>query len=154
MMKNRVFGGLVAAGLVVAMSPGMALAQEGTDLLLDIPSVVTVKDPATTPDFPKGSVMRADCDFVLRIEAEDGSAQEWMSCLLSSEPVMIAENQGVPPTATITRTSGECEWASDYWATKDGSTVMAASAETTVTPSGRVSAWASYPAVPLVCPEG
>ena len=138
---------------VLPAAPGAAAADEQTDLILDIPAVVTVTDPATTPDFPKGSVMRADCQFVLRIEAEDGSAQEWQSCTLSDEPVMIPENQGVPPTTTVTRTGGECEWASDYWVNTDASTVSASAYELTVTPSGRVSAWSSYPAEPLVCPE-
>ncbi len=110
--------GLLAGVLMAGLLPGVAAADEQTDLLLDTASIVTVKDPATTPDFPIASVMRAVCDFVLRIEAEDGSAQEWQSCTLSDEPVMIPENQGVPPTTTITRTGGECVWASDYWATR------------------------------------
>ena len=150
--KRQMIPSLIAGVLMTAMLAGAAAADEQTDLLLDAATVVTVLDPATTPDFPKGAEMRADCDFMLRIEAEDGSAQEWQSCTLSDEPVTIPENQGVPPTTTITRTTGECEWASDYWFNKDGSMVVASASEVTVTPSGRVFAWSSYPAEPLVCP--
>ena len=143
-------GGELGAGpSIVSVPTG---GDERTDLLLDAATVVTVLDPATTPDFPKGAEMRADCDFMLRMEAEDGSAQEWQSCTLSDEPVTIPENQGVPPTVTITRTTGECEWASDYWFNTDGSMVVASASEVTVTPSGRVFIWSSYPAEPLVCP--
>lgn len=90
---------------------------------------------------------------MLRIEAEDGTAQEWQSCMLSDEPVMLPQNQGVPPTTTVTRTGSECVWASDYWAHKDGSTVGASAFGLTVTPGGRVFTWSTYPAEPLVCPE-
>ena len=59
-----------------AAASGAAAADDHTDLIVDIPAVMTVADPATTSDFPKGSVMRANCDFVLRMEAEDGTSQE------------------------------------------------------------------------------
>jgi hypothetical protein len=97
--------------------------------------------------------MRTDCAFVVWIANEDGSGTEYLTCQLSDDPVMVPENQGTPPESTVNYTGGECLWTSDYWYAKDESTVMAASFEVTVTPSGRAFAVASYPAEPLVCPD-
>ena len=85
-------------------------------------------------------------------EAEDGSAQEWMSCTLSDEPVMIPENEGTAPATPVVSAGGECVWTSDYWSAKDGSEVKAAAFQVTVLPGGQVFAWSSYPAEPLDCP--
>ena len=145
----RYAAGVAVLGLILV--PGVVWAEGGTDVLNDVPSVVAVVDPATTPDFPAGSLMRADCDVVVRVEAEDGSAQEWTSCTLSDEPVMIPENQGLVPDAVVVDSGGECIWSSDYWFTVDESEVYADAFEAVVTPSGRVYSWASYPAEPLDC---
>ena len=95
--------------------------------------------------------MRADCDVVVRIPAEDGSATEWMACQLSDEPVMIPENQGVPPEAIVTYGGGPCTWVSDFLANSEGVDVFADEFEVTVTPSGHVLAWSSYAAEPAEC---
>jgi hypothetical protein len=95
--------------------------------------------------------MRADCAVAVRIPAEDGSATEWMACQLSDEPVMIPENQGVPPDATVTYSGGPCTWVSDFLANSEGIDVFADTFEVTVTPSGRVLAWSTYAAEPAEC---
>ena len=51
-------------------------AAVGLEVIEDFPTVVAVVDPATTPDFPVGSLSRAECDVLVRIEAEDGSAEK------------------------------------------------------------------------------
>ena len=89
----------------------------------------------------------------MRVEAADGSAQEFMSCQLSDEPVMEPDFQGSAPESVVIDAGGECIWTSDYWYTKDESEVKASAFEMTVTPSGRVFAWSSFPAEPLDCPE-
>ena len=151
-MRKRVIFTLVATGLLAGMLPGVAAADGHVDVIEDVPTVVAVVDEATTPDFPVASLSRADCDVVVRVEAEDGSSQEWMSCTLSDEPLMIPENQGTAPATPITDAGGECIWTSDYWSAKDGSEVKAAAFQSTVLPSGEVFAWSSYPAEPLDCP--
>lgn len=152
-MKKRFVTSIVSVGLMAAMLPGVAAAEANVDVLEDVPTVVSVVDPVTTPDFPVASLSRADCDAVVRVEAEDGSSQEWMSCLLSDEPVMIPENQGTAPSAPVVDAGGECIWTSDYWYTKDESEIKAAAFQVTILPSGQVFAWSSYPAEPLDCPS-
>ena len=98
--------------------------------------------------------MRADCAVIVNVTAEDGSSEQWQSCALSDQPTMVPENQGVPPTAVVLNSGGECVWTSDYWYAKDESIVMASAFEIVVTPQGRVFAWSTYPAEPLDCPEG
>jgi hypothetical protein len=122
-----------------------------TEVLEDVGTVLAVVDPATTPDFPVGSLMRADCDVIVRIPADDGSATEVMACQLSDEPVMIPENQGVPPEATVTYGGGPCTWVSDFLGNSEGIDVFADRFEVTVTPSGRVLAWSNYAAEPAEC---
>ncbi len=151
-MKKRFMTAIASVGLLAVMLPGAAAAEANVDVLEDVATVVAVVDPATAPDFPVASLSRADCDVVVHVEAEDGSSQEWISCLLSDEPVMIPENQGAAPAAPIVDAGGECIWTSDYWGMKDGSEVMAAAFQSTVLPSGQVFAWSSYPAEPLDCP--
>jgi hypothetical protein len=152
-VKKRLITSMVAGWLMAALMAGVAAADDNVDVLEHVPAVVTVTDPATTPDFPVASISRADCDVVVRVVADDGSAQEWMSCALTDEPVMIPENQGTAPMTPVVRAGGECIWTSDYWYTKDGSDIKAAAFQLTVLPSGQVFAWSSYPAEPLVCPE-
>ena len=152
-MRKRLLAGMAAGMLVVMALPGVVAADGHIEVLEDVSTVVGVKDPATTPDFPVGSISRAECPVLVRVTAEDGSSEEFMSCQLSDEPVMIPENQGTAPEATITDAGGECVWSSDYHYTKDESDVKASAFEVTVTPSGRVFAWSSYPAEPLDCPE-
>jgi hypothetical protein len=137
----------------MAALPALAGDEAHADIIQNVESVVAVRDPATTPDFPLGSVMRSDCDLVVWITAEDGSGTEYLVCQVNDEPVMIPENQGTPPTETVHYTSGECVWTSDYWFARDESIVMAASVEVTVTPAGRVFAIANYPADPIECPD-
>ncbi len=152
-MRKHLSFGLLAAGLLLAALPGVTAADGHIEVLEDVATVVVVKDPATTPDFPVGSLSRADCPVLVRVVAEDGSSEEFMSCTLSDEPVMIPETQGSAPDATVIDAGGECIWSSDYHFTVDESDVKASAFEVTITPSGRVSAWSSYPAEPLDCPE-
>ncbi len=152
-MRKRLLFSLLASSLLLAALPGVAAADGHVEVLEDVATVVVVKDPATTPDFPLASLSRADCPVLVRVVAEDGSSEEFMSCTLSDEPVMIPENQGTAPDATIVDAGGECIWSSDYHFTVDESDVSASAFEVTITPSGRVSAWSSYPAEPLDCPE-
>ena len=74
-----------------------------------------------------------------------------MACQLSDEPVMIPENQGVPPDATVTYGGGPCTWVSDYLGNSEGIDVFADAFEVIVTPSGRVLAWSTYAAEPEEC---
>jgi hypothetical protein len=161
----------VLAGLLVALS-GNSAAEAGTttranspenarcqglgcgvdpvaaDRVEDVDIVVAVAMPA---DYPVGSVMRATCAFVERVEFPDGSARETEQCTLSDEPVMVPEYQGSPPAAAFRHSIGGCEWMSDYWYAKNETTVFASSARLVVTPAGTVHVTSTYPAEPLVC---
>ena len=76
-----------------------------------------------------------------------------MSCILSDAPLEIPENQGSVPSQPFVDSGGECIWTSDYaWATS-GTAVVASEFETVALPSGRVHAWAAFPAEPVECPE-
>lgn len=152
-MKNRLMTGVLLTGLSVLVVPGVVSADEHIDVLENVPTVVSVVQPSTTPDFPVASLSRADCEVVVHMEAEDGSAQEFMSCQLNDEPLMVPENQGSAPESVVVDAGGECIWTSDYWYTKDESEIKALAFEAIVTPSGRVFAWSSYPAEPLACPD-
>ena len=101
-------------------------------MLENVPTVVAVVNPPTTPDFPVASLSRADCEVLVRVEAADGSAQEFMSCQLSDEPVMVPEFQGSAPESVVIDAGGECIWTSDYWYTKDESELKASAFEMTV----------------------
>jgi len=132
------------------LDPGPLASMPGVDLVMDFSTEVSVVDPST-PGFPEGALMKADCDFALRIEADDGSATEWLACTLSDEPIEPPEYQGTPPSASFTVTGGECSWESDYLRISSRSQVAASGFELTVTPSGQVFGWSSYPAEPLDC---
>lgn len=135
------------AQLAVATPAGGA----STDRVGPFGSVVAVAMPE---DFPAGSLMRAECSFVQRVERPDGSAKETQVCDLTTEPaLMIPENQGVPPNRTFIDAGGECTWTSDYWWNKNESEVLADSFRVVVTPSGKVHATSTYPATPLDCPD-
>jgi hypothetical protein len=150
---------VLAATLATLLVPSVAAAQDQQiEVLEDIETVLAVAD-TSSPDFPVGSLMRADCPFLVRIEAEDGSSQEFASCMLSDAPLEVPENQGSVPTEPFLDSGGECIWTSDYhWTTSD-SPVFASEFETVTLPSGRVHVWAAFPAEPLECgvegpPEG
>jgi hypothetical protein len=119
-----------------------------TDRIEDVDTIVIVAMP---DDFPVGSVMRAQCAFVQRVEFPDGAARETQQCTLTNEPVMIPENQGSPPEAAFRHHTGPCEWVSDYWYAKNGTTVYASTSRLTVTPAGNVYVTSTYPAEPLDC---
>ena len=127
--------------------PGLG---KDVDYVLDFPTVVSVV-PADTPDFPVASLMNAECAFAMWIPESDGSAKEWLACTLSDEPIQPAEQQGVPPSAVISDSGGECIWRSDYWYETDRSQVVASAYGLTVTPDGQVFGWSTYPAEPLEC---
>ena len=133
---------LVAAMPVAAATPATADRVEGIDTVLAVRS---------DDDFPVASLMRATCGSSQFLTRPDGSGVETMHCTLSSEPVMIPEFQGAPPTRAFTLRGGACIWTSDYWFVKNGSIVLAESFSYVVTPSGRVNVKAEYPAEPLVC---
>jgi hypothetical protein len=132
----------------IRLGCGDGLEAASVDRVEDIDTVVIVAMPA---DFPIGSVMRADCDFVQRVEFTDGAARETQQCTLSDDPVMVPENQGVAPAVAFRHHQGPCEWMSDYWYAVDESTVYAESARLVVTPGGTVFATSVYPAEPLDC---
>ena len=144
--------GLALGTLAAMMLPASASADGPVEVLEDVATVVAVKNQATTLDWPAASLSRAVCDVLVRTVAEDGSSQEFQSCLLSDEPVMIPENQGTAPAQTITDSGGACVWSSDYHFTTADTDVKASAFEVVVMPSGRVFAWSSYPAEPLECP--
>jgi hypothetical protein len=126
--------------------PASVLAKGQAEVLQDISSSIRYEDPATGDLVPA----LVDCDVLVHVLAEDGSANEWQACTLSEEQ---PTGPVTPPTTPVTGSGGECIWSSDYWANTDGSQVAAASYELTVTPSGRVYVWTTYPAEPLACPE-
>jgi hypothetical protein len=132
---------------VAAASPAIA-GGASVDRIENIETVLAVALP---DDFPMGSLMRADCAWVQRVELPDGSARETQVCDLTNEPVMIPEFQGMPPERAFHNSGGPCQWHSDYWFAKEGSDVLASSFRYVVTPSGKVIAHSWYPAEPLVC---
>ncbi len=60
-MSKRLWFGLLAGSLPLAALPGVAAADGHLEVLEDVATVVVVKDPTTTPDFPVGSLSPADC---------------------------------------------------------------------------------------------
>jgi hypothetical protein len=142
---------VLAATLGTLLVPTLAAAQDQQiEVLEDIETVLAVAD-TSSPDFPVASMMRADCPYLVRIEAEDGSSQEFASCMLSDAPVDIPEYQGSAPSEPFVETGGECIWFSDYAFATSGTDVLASEFETVVLPSGRVHTWAAFPAEPLDC---
>ena len=103
----------------------------------------TVLAVAMSDTFPVGSLMRATCTSLVRVERPDGSATEIQNCQLSDEPVMIPAFQGSPPTRTFVHNGGSCRWHSDYWFNTGGIDVLAARASGT--PSRRQGTFAPGP---------
>lgn len=135
-------------GLAIAAPTPVVASPASVNRLEGFGTVVAVAMPE---DFPVGSLMRANCSSLIRVERPDGSSSEVMDCQLSDDPVMIPAFQGVPPARTFIANGGACEWISDYWATTEGILVLASSYRFTVTPSGHVHATSEYPAEPLAC---
>ena len=135
---------------VLASAVGSPVAAKGAsvDRLEGFESVVIVAMPN---NFPIGSIMRADCSSLIRIERPDGSATEVQDCQLSDSPVMIPDFQGQPPTRAFVFDAPACAWHSDYWFYTAGLDVLALSVHLVVTPSGHVHAVSEYPAQPLDC---
>ena len=116
------------------------------------------------------------CRFVHRVENPDGSAVETQTCFIFDNSPYLqlkynpgtgtferTEVEGGLPSSALTITApptpfgpfhSDCDWASDYWTIKDGSTVFAESWRMTVSPSGRVYMVSYYPAVPVTCLPG
>jgi hypothetical protein len=147
-MSKRVLMVTVAVlwGLLTA-SP-VSAERASVDRIEDFDTVLAVAFPDT---FPLGSLMRAECSFLVRVERPDGSAAETQICTLSDEPVMVPEFQGAPPDQAFRLDGGPCTWTSDYWWNVADSPVYADSFSYVVTPAGAVRATSTYPAVPLVC---
>lgn len=150
-MRSRMQAAVLAATLGTLLVPSLAMAQDQQiEVLEDIETVLAVA-PIADPLSPVGALMRADCPYLVRIEAEDGSSQEFASCMLSESPVDVPEFQGSMPTEPFVDSAGECIWSSDYhWTTSD-MPVWASEFEIVALPSGRVHVWAAYPAEPLDC---
>jgi hypothetical protein len=147
-MRSRVLTLLALAVLSAAVASPVAATGASVDRLSNVQTVLAVAMP---DDFPVGSLMRATCESLIRIERPDGSATEIQDCQLSAEPVMIPEFQGAPPSQTFINEAGPCVWSSDYWFTVAGTDVQAESLHYTVAPSGHVHARSDYPAEPLDC---
>jgi hypothetical protein len=142
---------VLAATLGTLLVPTLATAQEQQIEVLEGIETVLAVAPIPDPLSPVGALMRADCPYLVRIEAEDGSSQEWASCILSESPVEVPEFQGSIPAEPFVDSAGECIWSSDYhWTTSD-IPVWASEFEIVALPSGRVHIWAAFPAEPLEC---
>ncbi|HVR31395.1 MAG TPA: hypothetical protein VMS74_01675 [Acidimicrobiia bacterium] len=129
-------------------APPASAGGASTDRIDNVDSILAVAFP---DNYPLGSIMRAECAFVQRVQMPDGSAMETLSCELSDEPVMIPELQGSAPKSALTYGGGACEWMSEYSFAKSGVTVFAESYRVVVTPAGKVHATSTYPADPLDC---
>jgi hypothetical protein len=146
-VKTRLVA-IIGIGLSFLMGlPAIALGAGQAEVVQDFASSIRFTDP-TTGEPVHGLV---DCQVLVRVEAEDGSATEWQACTISQDQPM---GPLTAPATPVTETSGECIWTSDYWAVTDGSEVGASSVELTVTPTGRAYMWTTYPAVPLDCSQG
>jgi hypothetical protein len=145
-VKRRILVGIVTGMIFLTALPAAVLGAGQAELLQDFDSFIRYTDPAS------GEGVRAlvHCDVLVHIEAEDGSSNEWQACALGEDQPL---GPVTPPATAVTETAGECIWTSDYDADGDGSYAAAASIELTVSPSGRVYVWSSYPAVPLSCAD-
>ena len=146
-MKTRVLASMVTGTFLLAAFPAAVLGAGQAELLQDFNSFIRYTDPTT------GEGVRAlvHCDVLVHLGAEDGSANEWQACSLSEDQPM---GPVTPPATAVAKSVGECIWTSDYDANGDETYAAAASVELTVTPSGRVYVWTTYPAEPLACPDG
>jgi hypothetical protein len=148
-MSRRVMAVIVTAlvGSMLASAPAAA-GQASVDRIEDFGTVLAVR---FGDDFPIASLMRADCEWLIRVERPDGSARETMHCTLSDEPVMVPALQGSPPDRAFLFGGGACLWTSDYWWAVIDAPVYAESFSYVVTPSGSVQVSSTYPAEPLSC---
>jgi hypothetical protein len=138
----------VAIVMCLALSAPVAADGATVQRIEDFGTSVAVR---FEDDFPIASIMRADCAFVERVERPDGSATETLSCVLSDEPVMVPEFQGLRPTRAVSYGDVPCLWKSDYWGLTADIEVYADDFDAVVTPGGQVHVTSSYPAEPLVC---
>ncbi len=139
--------GIVTASPVAAGGP----AHKSVDILRGVDTVVVVAFP---DDFPIGSLSRAYCGILIRVERHDGSATETAVCRLTTEPPLVfPENQGYAPESKFVDVGGPCTWTSDYWWTVADVPVYASDFRVTIWPSGLVFIRANYPAEPLVCED-
>jgi hypothetical protein len=146
-VKTRVLGSIVTGVFLLAAFPTAVTGAGAVEVVQDFESSIRYTDPTT------GEGVRAlvHCDVLVHLEAEDGSANEWQACSLSQDQPM---GPVAPPATAVVEPSGECIWTSDYDAAGDGTYAAASSVELTVTPSGRVYVWTTYPAEALDCPQG
>ena len=141
---------VVASVLVIsAVAAAPATAEEGAvERIAEVPTVLAVAFP---DNFPVGSLSRAVCSSIQRVTMPDGSAKETQTCVLSDEPVIIAEFQGSAPDQALVYQGGGCQWLSDFAFALNGTDEYAESFRVVVTPAGQVHASSSYPAAPLEC---
>jgi len=142
----------IAAALLACLPGAVAAADPSYQLIRHFPTVLAVRLPAN-PNFPVRSLMRANCRWLYRVVKPNGSAIETQKCRLSNEPVLIPEYQGRPPRHRVSYGGGKCIWTSDYWATTEGTDVMASSFRVLVTPRREAFVTSTYPATPLECPQ-
>ena len=147
-MRGRAVALVAMALLAAAFAAPVAAGGATVERLTNIQTVLAVAMP---DDVPVASLMRAECERLIRIERPDGSSTEILDCQLSDEPVMTPEFQGAAPSRAFTNQAGPCVWLSDYWFAVAGIDVGAESVRYTVTPSGHVHARSEYPADPLEC---
>ncbi len=147
-MLNRLARLSIAGTLFLSLAAPVSAHPGWVDRIDNVDTVLAVR---VGEDFPIASLMRARCDWSQFAQRPDGSGTETLRCQLSDEPVMIPAFQGEAPDIAFVNAGGGCVWTSDYWFTRDGSIVMAASFSYVVTPSGQIRVTAEYPAQPLAC---
>ena len=147
-MRKRVPTVVLLGALMVGSAAPVAASGGSVERVANIETVLAVRMDS---DFPVGSLMRATCTSLIRVERPDGSSIEIQDCRLSDEPVMIPAFQGAPPSEAFLLEDGPCAWHSDYWFTVAGLDVLAEHVRLTVTPSGHVHVTSEYPPVPLAC---
>lgn len=147
-MSKRVLIVTVAVLVGLAAASPVSATRASVGVIENFDTVLAVAMPQ---DFPMGSLMRANCSRLVRVEQPDGTAIETQTCQLSSEPVMIPAFQGAPPERAFRLSGGACTWTSDYWWRVADSPVYAESFSYVVSPGGTVRAISTYPADPLSC---
>lgn len=147
-MSKRVLTVAMVMLLALAAASPVSAAPASVDVIENFGTVLAV---AMSDDFPMGSLMRANCSRLVRVQRPDGSAIETQTCKLSAEPVMVPAFQGAPPEQAFRLNGGACTWTSDYWWTMTNSPVYADSFSYVVSPGGTVRATSTYPADPLSC---
>ena len=87
-MRGRAVALVAMALLAAAFAAPVAAGGATVERLTNIQTVLAVAMP---DDFPVASLMRAECERLIRIERPDGSSTEILDCQLSDEPVMTPE---------------------------------------------------------------